>query len=125
MQFLVPQFIERNPKIFGPFTFKQFIVIGSAIAISVGLFFVLPYNTFIIVAFIIIGGSVVFVFFRVGKEPLPTYLKNLTLFSFTTKTYEWKEKSNAPIPIAKKDTLPDAKSPLDKLNNFVKTKKNG
>ena len=124
MQFLVPQFIERNPKIFGPFTFKQFIVIGSAIAISVGLFFVLPYNTFIIAAFIIIGGSVVFVFFRVGKEPLPTYLKNLMLFSTTPKTYIWKEKPNIPIPVSKKEALSDAKSPLNNLNNFVKTKKN-
>jgi len=124
MQFLVPQFIERNPKIFGPFTFKQFIVIGSAIAISVGLFFVLPYNTFIIAAFIIIGGSVVFVFFRVGKEPLPTYLKNLMLFSTTPKTYIWKEKQNISSPVSKK-TAADAKSPLDNLNNFVKTKKNG
>jgi hypothetical protein len=123
MQFLVPQFIERNPKIFGPFTFKQFIVIGSAIAISVGLFFVLPYNTFIIAALILIGGSMIFVFFRVGKEPFPTYLKNLLVFSYAPKIYIWKEKQNVPSPASKKEMLPDAKSPLDKLNNFVKTKK--
>lgn len=92
MQFLVPQFIERNPKIFGPFTFKQFVIIGSAIAISVGLFFVLPYNTFLICAFFLIGGATLFVFFRVGKEPLPTYLKNLAFFSTAPKTYIWQKK---------------------------------
>ncbi|MCX6760161.1 MAG: PrgI family protein [Candidatus Nealsonbacteria bacterium] len=124
MQFLVPQFIERNPKIFGPFTFKQFIIIGSAIAISVGLFFILPYSTFIILAVIIIGGSVIFVFFRIGKEPLPTYLKNLMLFSTTPKLYIWKKKSSLPIPISKKDPSADAKSPLNNLNNYIKTKKN-
>lgn len=94
MQFLVPQFIERNPKIFGPFTFKQFIIIGSAIAISVGLFFVLPYNTFIICAVVIIGLSAMFALLRAGGEPLPTYLKNLLLFSSTAKVYIWKKKNS-------------------------------
>jgi hypothetical protein len=92
MQFLVPQFIERNPKIFGPFTFKQFIIIGIAIAISIGLFFVLPYGIFIIVALILIGGSVMFVFFRIGREPLPTYFKNLIIFGTAPKIYIWKKK---------------------------------
>lgn len=100
MQFLVPQFIERNPKIFGPFTFKQFVVIGSAIAISVGLFFVLPYNLFILIAFIIIGGSTAFVFLKIGGEPLPTYLKNLFVFSSKSRIYVWKKKSNLPLKMA-------------------------
>lgn len=117
MQFLVPQFIERNPKIFGPFTFKQFIFIGVAIAISVGLFFILPYNFFIVSALAIIGGTAMFVFFRIGREPLPTYLKNLLLFSSTSKIYVWKKKSPAP------EMKNGKNSPLNDLNNSIKTRK--
>jgi hypothetical protein len=91
MQFLVPQFIERDPKIFGPFTFKQFIAIGIATAVSVGIFFLLPYKIFIISALIIVGGTVVFVFFKVGKEPLPSYIKNMFVFSSKPKIYIWKK----------------------------------
>jgi len=28
MEFTVPQFVEREPKLIGPFTFKQFIYIN-------------------------------------------------------------------------------------------------
>ncbi|GMQ95467.1 MAG: hypothetical protein BMS9Abin13_582 [Patescibacteria group bacterium] len=43
MQFKVPQYIEVEDKIFGPFTFKQFIYIGGALGISYVVFQVLPF----------------------------------------------------------------------------------
>ena len=42
MRFQVPQFIEVEDKIFGPFTFKQFIYIAGGIGVAGVLFTFLP-----------------------------------------------------------------------------------
>ena len=71
MEFTVPQFIEKEPKIVGPFTFKQFIFIGIAGGLSIFLFFAVSFFIFIILAIILLGGAFSLAFLKIERISLP------------------------------------------------------
>ncbi len=92
MEFIVPKFIEREPKVVGPFTFKQFIIIGIACGFSVFLYFVLPFSLFFIVAIVLFGGAFVLVFLKINGISLPVVIKNFLIFLGQPKIYLWNKK---------------------------------
>jgi len=94
MEFTVPQFIEKEPKIVGPFTFKQFIFIGIAGGICVFLFFTVSLVVFIIMTIVLLGGAFALAFLKVGKTSLPVFIKNFFSFLFKPKVYLWKKKTS-------------------------------
>src|SRR3989344_8192045 len=87
MRFQVPQFIETEEKIIGPFTLKQFVfvAIGGAIlfllwfAVSPGLFIFLA----IPVAAIFLGLALV----KISEMPLYMYLFHLVSYLLNPKKY--------------------------------------
>ncbi len=97
MEYIVPQFIEREPKIFGPFTFKQFIFIGSAGGISIFLYFTIKsFALFLISAIILMGGAFALAFFKRGGFPLPKLIQNFFVFLAKPKIYLWGKKTIPP-----------------------------
>lgn len=102
MEFIVPKFIEREAKIVGPFTFKQFIFIGVAGGLCLLLYFVLPMFVFIIIATILLGGAFALAFLKIEKTPLPIFIKNFFSFLSKPKIYLW-EKKGIPLKILKKE----------------------
>lgn len=96
MEFTVPQFIEKEARIVGPFTFKQFTFIGTAGGICLFLFFVLPLSVFIIATIILLGGAFALALLKVGKTSLPVFIKNFFIFIFKPKIYLWKKKISPP-----------------------------
>ncbi len=96
MEFTVPQFIEREPKIVGPFTFKQFIFIGIAGGLCLFLFFTLPLTIFIIIAVFLLAGAFALAFLKINRTPLPIYIKNFFAFLFKPRVYLWKKKISPP-----------------------------
>lgn len=96
MEFTVPQFIEKEAKIVGPFTFKQFIFIGIAGGICLLLFFVLPLFAFIIITLILLGSAFALAFLKIEKTSLPVYIKNFFIFLFKPRVYLWKKKGVPP-----------------------------
>src|SRR4030042_2734303 len=98
MQFTVPQFIERKPKIIGPMTFGQFIFVGTAGGICLFLYFIIPMSLFVVIAIFLMGGSAALAFVKIGKDPLPIVIRNFFIYSFHPKIYLWKKK-NTPIKI--------------------------
>lgn len=105
MEFTVPQFIEKEPKIVGPFTFKQFIFIGIAGGICLFLFFILPLSLFIIIAIILLGGAFALAFLKIGKTSLPLFIKNFFIFIFKPKVYLWKKRTTPPKVLKKKKEM--------------------
>ena len=96
MEFTVPQFIEKEPKIFGPFTFKQFVFIGIAGGTSILLYFMLPFSVFLLVAIFLLGGAFALAFLRIEGASLPTVIKNALVFLGRPKIYLWRKKSLLP-----------------------------
>ena len=95
MQFQVPQFIEREAKIIGPLTLKQFFFIGLAVAASFTIFFLIGkehFAIFLVISIILIGSAVIFAFFKFEGLSLPVLFKNFINFAASSKMYLWKRK---------------------------------
>ncbi len=106
MQFTVPKFIEKEAKIVGPFTFKQFIFVGIAGGICLFLYFTVSLGTFIMFSVFILGIAFSLAFVKIKKIPLPVIIKNFFFFLTEPKIYLWKKKTTPPkIQRKKKQTL--------------------
>ncbi len=98
MRFQVPQFIDVEDKIFGPFTLKQFIYLAGGASVAVvsvtflGLFFGL------VVASPIIILSLALAFYRVNNRPFINAVESAFKYLMGEKLYIWKKN-----PIEQKD----------------------
>lgn len=137
MRFTVPQFIEREPKIIGPLTFRQFTYIGLAGAICFVLYFSLAKKNFLLFLLItaaLMGGAVSLAFLKIGGRDLPTIFKNFLMFFISPKIYLWRKglppkifkKEAKEIKKKKVEEAPSLKvageSRLRKLSTQVETK---
>ena len=91
MQFKVPQFIDIEDKIFGPFTFRQFIfliggggmayVVYKIIPLWIGIFIILP----------IAALTICLVFVKINNKPFLYYLEAAFNYLVSSKLYIWKQ----------------------------------
>lgn len=92
MQFKVPQFIDIEDKIFGPFTFRQFaflvggagivFVIYKILGFWLGLIFILP----------MIVLTICLVFVKINTKPFVYYLEAFFTYQISSKLYIWKQR---------------------------------
>lgn len=82
MRFQVPQFIETEEKIIGPFTIKQFIFIAMGGSILFLLYFAVSPKLFIILAIPIVAIFLSLALIKVNEVPIYLYL--YYAFSFLT-----------------------------------------
>jgi len=134
MRFTVPQFIEYETKIIGPFTFRQFVYIGTTAAICFILYFSVSFSLFLTACIVLGTGAFALAFLKIGGRSLPTILAHFLRFSLTPKMYIWRKKEQT-IAVFKKieikkeeekeEELPlkiAAKSQLKKLHTKIETK---
>jgi len=92
MRFTVPQFINYEAKVIGPFTFKQFIIAAVAGVICFAAFIKTPIYVYVPVFLIVGGGALGLIFVKPkGRTPV-TMLKNFFFFTASPKVYVWKRK---------------------------------
>jgi len=96
MEFTIPQFIEKEAKIVGPLTFKQFAFFGLAVLVSAALFFILPKFIFFIVGPVLLVGAFALAFYKKEGVPLPDLMIGFFSFIFKPKIYLWKKKGVPP-----------------------------
>ena len=96
MQFTIPQFIEKEAKILGPLTFKQFAFFGVAVLISVVMYFILPFFLFLVICMGLMGGSFALIFYKKEGVPLYNIVWGSIMFKFKPKIYLWKKKGVPP-----------------------------
>lgn len=87
MRFQLPQFIQTEINIVGPFTLRQFLWIAAG-----GVFLFLDFSVLkgmfaIVLAIPIAAIAGAFAFLRIDDMPLINYVANLLSFSFGTKKY--------------------------------------
>jgi len=92
MQFRVPQFIDIEDKIFGPFTFKQFIYLVGGAGISFVLFKLLPLFVAIILILPVIALSLALTFYKVNNKPFIQILEAYFKYATQNKLYLWRKK---------------------------------
>ncbi|MDO8264756.1 MAG: PrgI family protein [Candidatus Parcubacteria bacterium] len=142
MQHTIPQFIEHEAKIVGPFTFKQFIYLAVAAAIALVLYVSFGMSALFIIGSVIAGViALALALLKVEGRSLPDLIKNIILFFSASKIFLWKrqdfkiiktEIKKPAVNMAKakegmaenKKTLPvTSKSKLSDLNMKIETKK--
>ncbi|MBP9822208.1 MAG: PrgI family protein [Candidatus Pacebacteria bacterium] len=94
MRFQLPQFIETEIKIIGPFTLKQFLWVATG-----AVFLFLDFSVFtgviaIAIAIPIVAISSAFAFLRIDDMPLINYVANMLSFSFGSKKYLYQDETN-------------------------------
>ncbi len=122
MRVNVPKFIEREAKIVGPLTFKQFTYMIVPCGALFLLYFILPFYLVIILAIILIIAGTFLMFFKVEGISLPTVLKNFILFSSAPKLYIWRKKSFSPKMIKQKEKKEEVKEKQFELPKITKSK---
>ena len=107
MQYQVPQFIDVEDKIFGPFTFKQFIYMIGGIGLSYLLYRFIPSLIFSAVPIIIVlTFSAALAFYRVNNRPFINVLESAFRYGVGSRLYLWKkdEKKQAALQVVKNKT---------------------
>lgn len=92
MRFQVPQFIETETKLVGPFTFKQFIYVAAG-GLIIFLFRYIFSSAFLwVLASVLVAGIALgLAFYKIDGVPLPNYLVSAFSFFVGGKKYFYKK----------------------------------
>lgn len=91
----MPKDINVEPKIFGPLTFKDVVIIlivGAGLAV---LYFLLQPLQFLLLALPIGGATVALMFVKVNGRPFMAYLEALFHFTANSQVFLWKREGEA------------------------------
>lgn len=105
MRYQVPQFIEVEDKIIGPFTIKQFVyIVGGGFMCFMAYTYVTFYIALMLIA-VIIPLSLALAFYKINNKPFIDLLESAFLFYTKQNLYIWK-KEEKPV-VAKENTATD------------------
>jgi hypothetical protein len=90
MRFEVPQFIEIEDKIFGPFTWRQFVYLAGGGGSAVVLYLSLPLILFVVVGIPIVALAGFLAFHQVNSRPFSVFLESFFTYMTSNKLYLWK-----------------------------------
>ncbi len=89
-QYKVPQDVEADDKLLGPFSFRQFVyllICGGLIALAVGLFQIFPLLVIIPIPPILLFGALALPIKK--DQPMETYLAALVSYYLKPRTRKW------------------------------------
>ena len=110
MRFEVPQFIEIEDKIFGPFTWKQFVYLAGGVGFGVVvLLFATPLIVFILFGVPVGCMGLLLAFYPVNNRPFSTFLESMLTFYNNAKVYHWHKKAN--VVYSARSSSPVQKNP--------------
>lgn len=128
MRFEVPQFIEIQDKIFGPFTWKQFIYLTGGGGFGVMLYLMgTPLILFVLIGLPIIGLALALAFYPVNNRPFSIFLESIVTYLLKKKLYLWRrraghtytdEQTPAPVITTPTDTVVQKKD-ISKLSRAL------
>src|SRR3989338_3429732 len=94
MQFKVPQFLDIEDKIFGPFTFKEFTYLAGGAGLCFVLYkllgFILGFLPMAVVALF----SLTLTFYRPNNKPFVEMLQSFFKYTTQSKLYIWKRRKD-------------------------------
>src|SRR3989344_9113534 len=92
MQFKVPQFLEIEDKIFGPFTFKEFIYLAGGAGICFVLYKLLGLWLGAIPILLVGGFAGMLTFYRPNNKPFLDMVQEGFNYTLQSKLYIWKRR---------------------------------
>jgi len=107
MRFQVPQFIDIEDKIFGPFTFKQFVYLAGGVGLAYVIYTFLPFLIALPLMLASAGLGAMLAFYKVNDKPFILFLESWVRFQLTDKLYIWKKEDKKPTTREKKPSSGD------------------
>lgn len=107
MQFKVPQFIDVEDKLFGPFTFRQFVYMAGGAGMIFVIYRLLPFwiAIFLILPVGFLAGLLTF--YKINNKPFIYYLQAAMNYAISNKLYIWKQRLAKPKDAKKEeDAIP-------------------
>jgi len=99
--FNIPQFLDTEDKIVGPFTAKQLGWIAAAAGTFFLLYFLFSTTVLIILALPILAIFGGLAFYKPEGRPLTAYLSSVVFFFMHPKMYIWKRQPDERVPVRK------------------------
>lgn len=94
MQFKVPQFLDIEDKIFGPFTFKEFVYLAGGAGLCFMLYKLLGLILGTIPILAVAGASLALTFYRPNNKPFINMLEAGFKYVIQDKLYIWKRRKS-------------------------------
>ncbi|MBP6885950.1 MAG: PrgI family protein [Candidatus Pacebacteria bacterium] len=100
MRFQVPQFIDTETKLIGPFTLMQFLFVAGGVSMLAVVWILLNGLVFAIVALLIAAFFGALAFLRIDGQPFLNYLAYMLSYALGSKraVYQIKQESNQFTP---------------------------
>ncbi len=92
MQFKVPQFIDIEDKLFGPFTFRQFVYLVGGAGMIFVIYKLLPLWIGIFLIIPVAGLAALLTFHKINNKPFIYYLQAAISYAVSSKLYVWKQR---------------------------------
>ncbi|MEK9181666.1 MAG: PrgI family protein [Patescibacteria group bacterium] len=92
MRFQVPQFLEIEDKIFGPFTFKEFVYLAGGAGLCFVLYKLLGLTIGILPILAVAGISLLLTFYRPNDKPFINMVEAGLTYFMQSKLYIWKRR---------------------------------
>ena len=93
MRFNVPQFIDIEDKIFGPFTFRQFIYLAGGGGLVYVAYKMLPFIFAILVGVPLAAAAAALAFIKINDKPLINTVEAAFNYFINDKLYIWKHET--------------------------------
>ncbi len=95
MQFKVPQFLDIEDKIFGPFTFSEFVYLAGGAGLCYVLFKLLGFFVGFVPILLVGGFSLALVFYRPNGKPFINMVENSISYYTQNRLYVWKRQDRS------------------------------
>jgi hypothetical protein len=92
MQFKVPQFLDIEDKIFGPFTFREFVYLAGGAGLCFVLYKALGFWIGIIPMLLIAGLSLALTFYHPNDKPFINMIESAMKYLVQDKLFIWKRR---------------------------------
>lgn len=119
MRFEVPQFIEIEDKIFGPFTWRQFVYLLGGVGIATVLFITTHPFIFVLIGLPIAGLALLLAFYPVNNRPFAVFLESAVQYFNSSRLYLWRKQGTGIYGAA--ETTTDVESAVVNQNAFTPT----
>ena len=94
MQFKVPQFLDIEDKIFGPFTFKEFVYLAGGAGLCFVLYKALGFVWGFIPIVAVAGFSLALTFYKPNNKPFINMIEAWFGYFMQDKLYIWKRRKS-------------------------------
>ena len=119
MRFKVPQFLDIEDKIFGPFTFKEFVYLAGGAGLCFVSYKILGFFWGLLPILAIAGFSLALTFYRPNNKPFINMIEAGFNFFIQDKLYIWKRRKMPEQRSAKEAEMSEVKS-REALENTVR-----